>query len=68
MIRGTCPICAKKYQINALDDLPSFPFCSDRCRLVDLGRWIDGVYAIPAAPGTPSEEQGPNGSPQEDEE
>ena len=27
--------------------LPSFPFCSDRCRLIDLGRWIDGSNAIP---------------------
>jgi endogenous inhibitor of DNA gyrase (YacG/DUF329 family) len=25
----------------------AFPFCSDRCRLVDLGRWLDGKYQIP---------------------
>jgi tRNA threonylcarbamoyladenosine biosynthesis protein TsaE len=25
----------------------TFPFCSRRCRLVDLGRWMDGRYAIP---------------------
>ncbi len=42
MIRGRCPTCSKEFAIEALDDLPSFPFCSDRCRLVDLGRWIDG--------------------------
>lgn len=24
-----------------------FPFCSDRCKLVDLGRWLDGKYQIP---------------------
>jgi len=23
-----------------------FPFCSERCKLVDLGRWLDGRYAI----------------------
>ncbi len=47
MIRGKCPICSKAFEIGKLDDLPSFPFCTDRCKLVDLGRWIDGAYAIP---------------------
>lgn len=23
------------------------PFCSDRCRLIDLGRWLDEGYALP---------------------
>jgi len=47
MIRGKCPTCRKPFEVAALADLPSFPFCSDRCKLVDLGRWIDGVHAIP---------------------
>jgi endogenous inhibitor of DNA gyrase (YacG/DUF329 family) len=47
MIQGKCPICGKPFAIATLDDLPSFPFCSDRCKLIDLGRWIDGDYAIP---------------------
>jgi endogenous inhibitor of DNA gyrase (YacG/DUF329 family) len=47
MIQARCPTCSKTCAIDCLDDLPSFPFCSDRCRLIDLGRWIDGVYAIP---------------------
>ncbi len=47
MIKGRCPICRKPYAVAILSDLPSFPFCSDRCKLVDLGRWIDGAYAIP---------------------
>jgi endogenous inhibitor of DNA gyrase (YacG/DUF329 family) len=50
MIQGKCPICGKPFAIATLDDLPSFPFCSDRCKLIDLGRWIDGDYAIPAPP------------------
>jgi len=50
MIRGRCPICSKTYEVASLDDLPSFPFCSDRCRLIDLGRWADGKYAIPGGP------------------
>lgn len=26
---------------------PSRPFCSERCRLIDLGQWADGGYRIP---------------------
>ncbi len=38
----TCPICAK-------DGDPKYkPFCSRRCADVDLGRWLNGAYAIPA--------------------
>jgi endogenous inhibitor of DNA gyrase (YacG/DUF329 family) len=47
MIKVRCPICSKRFEIQSVDDLPSFPFCSDRCKLVDLGRWMDGTYAIP---------------------
>jgi uncharacterized protein len=50
MIQGRCPTCSKSYTVDSLADLPSFPFCTDRCRLIDLGRWIDGVYAIPGTP------------------
>ncbi|HZS38012.1 MAG TPA: DNA gyrase inhibitor YacG [Polyangia bacterium] len=39
-----CPIC--KSPVAA--DAPAFPFCSPRCRLIDLGNWLDGKYAIPA--------------------
>jgi endogenous inhibitor of DNA gyrase (YacG/DUF329 family) len=46
MIRGKCPTCGKGFEVEKLDDLPSFPFCTERCRLVDLGRWIDGAYTI----------------------
>ena len=54
MIRGKCPTCGKTYEAAKLDELKSFPFCSDRCRLVDLGRWIDGAYAIPDRPQSES--------------
>jgi uncharacterized protein len=36
-----CPICGKPSQEA------SRPFCSDRCRDVDLNRWLKGVYTIP---------------------
>jgi endogenous inhibitor of DNA gyrase (YacG/DUF329 family) len=53
MIQGRCPICAQPYRIRSLDELPSFPFCSERCRSIDLGRWIDGAYVVPV-PETPT--------------
>ncbi len=36
-----CPIC-KAFLPNT--SVTSFPFCSDRCRLIDLGKWLDGSY------------------------
>jgi endogenous inhibitor of DNA gyrase (YacG/DUF329 family) len=47
MMKLSCPICSKKMQIETINDLPSFPFCSERCKLIDLGRWIDGTYTLP---------------------
>ena len=37
-----CPSCKK----DVAPDGKSFPFCSERCRLVDLGSWLDGKYRI----------------------
>jgi len=36
----------------------NFPFCSRRCRLVDLGLWLNGHYRIPGSPVSISEEGG----------
>ena len=41
-----CPGCGKA---ASLKDNPFRPFCSERCRLLDLGRWLDGAYGIAAA-------------------
>jgi endogenous inhibitor of DNA gyrase (YacG/DUF329 family) len=35
-------------QGQTLAEWPQFPFCSPRCKLIDLGRWLDGSYRIPA--------------------
>ena len=42
-----CPICKKKILPEQADPSPCLPFCSERCKLVDLGRWLDGMYLIP---------------------
>jgi uncharacterized protein len=41
-IRMACPECGKTVKAT------SKPFCSERCRNVDLHRWLSGAYAIPA--------------------
>lgn len=38
---GACPICGKP-RVAAYR-----PFCSKRCADIDLGRWMNGAYAIP---------------------
>ncbi len=44
-----CPICDKPVAMpdEAASTVGVFPFCSERCRLIDLGRWLGGKYQIP---------------------
>jgi len=37
-----CSTCRK----IVLRSEPEFPFCSERCRLIDLGKWASGGYVI----------------------
>ena len=37
-------------------DNDAWPFCSDRCRLVDLGNWLGGTYRVPAEAADPQNE------------
>jgi endogenous inhibitor of DNA gyrase (YacG/DUF329 family) len=41
-IKLRCPICKKPAKAADAD----FPFCSERCRLIDLGKWASGAYVI----------------------
>jgi len=41
-----CPTCGKPVSASPPDGSRDLPFCSERCRLVDLGRWFDGQYSI----------------------
>ncbi len=40
----TCPLCGKN---TAPEGSPHAPFCSERCKLIDLGQWASGKYRIP---------------------
>jgi hypothetical protein len=39
-----CPVCRKE---TPWTDNPFRPFCSERCRLIDLGKWASDEYRIP---------------------
>jgi len=45
-MRFRCPICKAAVEREA----KAFPFCSERCQVLDLASWSDGSYAIPAEP------------------
>jgi endogenous inhibitor of DNA gyrase (YacG/DUF329 family) len=47
-----CPVCKKAVKSDNTD----FPFCSDRCRTIDLGKWASGAYVVPS-PITDADEQ-----------
>jgi endogenous inhibitor of DNA gyrase (YacG/DUF329 family) len=42
-----CPICKKPVPDPKPGEQSFFPFCSERCKLIDLGRWLGGKYQIP---------------------
>ena len=39
-----CPICGQMFDQAASK---AMPFCSDRCRQIDLGRWLRESYSVP---------------------
>jgi hypothetical protein len=54
MIRaGGCPICGAAAKPKA--DNPAFPFCTPRCRSIDLGAWLAEDYRIPTEPANSQE-------------
>ena len=48
--RPRCPICGRPAEPDTR------PFCSKRCRDIDLARWLDGAYAVPAVDTQEDEE------------
>jgi len=56
-----CPTCGRRF---ARDSSTVAPFCSERCKLVDLGRWLDGSYRLAGEPAdftdNPEDGEDPN--------
>jgi endogenous inhibitor of DNA gyrase (YacG/DUF329 family) len=46
-----CPICHKPVQLTDTEA----PFCSERCRVIDLGNWASGKYVISTPAHQPME-------------
>jgi hypothetical protein len=42
----TCPLCKRK---TTWEENPWRPFCSERCKLLDLGKWASEEYRVPDA-------------------
>ena len=55
----TCPMCDKD------TDKTYRPFCSKRCADIDLGKWLSGSYAIPAADIDEEDSISPTSAPQD---
>jgi len=49
-----CPQCNADFDVSIPSNYK--PFCSERCKLIDLGAWADGSYSIPAEDSPMSEQ------------
>lgn len=61
-----CPTCDKKFEVARLEDAPCRPFCCERCKMVDLGRWFDGTYRV-SEPTDHTDPSDPGGMPNDTE-
>jgi hypothetical protein len=52
-----CPTCSREIEWSA--EFPWRPFCSERCKLVDLGAWLAEERAIPGGDVDPMEQAPP---------
>jgi endogenous inhibitor of DNA gyrase (YacG/DUF329 family) len=50
-----CPTCLKQVTWNITETYK--PFCSERCKLIDLGEWASEKHVIAGEPATLPEEQ-----------
>ena len=41
-----CPNCGRRVEYRLRAQNPFFPFCSERCKLIDLGKWLDEEHRI----------------------
>jgi endogenous inhibitor of DNA gyrase (YacG/DUF329 family) len=62
-MKHRCPVCHKTVKASLqkqAKEAKLFPFCSERCKLIDLGAWLDAKYKIVSnlqseEPGKPPE-------------
>ena len=51
-----CPTCGQKFDS---DKTQAMPFCCERCRLLDLGRWLNEELSLPVNPEAEEDVQPP---------
>ncbi|MGD9127319.1 MAG: DNA gyrase inhibitor YacG [Planctomycetia bacterium] len=61
MPKVKCPVCGKPFDADSSE---AMPFCSPRCRDIDLNRWVSEEYGLPYA----SEDETPDGLPEDRQE
>ncbi|HJX66709.1 MAG TPA: DNA gyrase inhibitor YacG [Polyangia bacterium] len=61
---GRCPTCKRAVPLETAS-APYRPFCSQRCKMADLGSWLDGAFRISRSIGEEELDQGV--APSEDE-
>ena len=63
---ATCPVCPVCKKAANKGGSKMYPFCSERCQLVDLGKWLNEEYRVPGEPdesgGGSEQGQGPGSS------
>jgi len=64
----TCPTCRAKVIKDPAKPNKRLPFCSERCQMVDLGRWFGEDYRVPGPPAQATSEDAPPRSPPSDDE
>lgn len=57
MSKTTCPNCRNQFDPATT---PAMPFCCERCRLIDLGRWIDEKCSLAVDPEKGPDEDEPD--------
>jgi endogenous inhibitor of DNA gyrase (YacG/DUF329 family) len=62
MKKVRCPICDRAMPGPGPREWPHWPFCSRRCQVIDLGRWLGGAYRIPAPPQDDPDQDGADAS------
>ena len=61
-----CPTCGKK--VEWIEQNKFRPFCSERCKLIDFGRWANEEYRVPGQHSSPPEVTERPGADERDED
>jgi uncharacterized protein len=49
-----CPVCQREFDKS---ESTALPFCSERCRTIDLGRWLGEAYRLPVVPDPEADDE-----------